>query len=143
MERGSYKDEVTMKEITGINHVGLRVTDLDVARGFYEKLGFVFIVGPVGPEPVAVMEHPSGININFILNGSESKTLNVLMDVPEKHTGFTHIALEVTDLQAAQAYLESINYRITEGPIVTPDGASFIFIRDPDDNVIEFHQPVS
>ncbi len=130
-----------MKEITRINHVGLRVTNLQITRSFYEKLGFEFIVGPIGPEPVAIMEHSSGVNINFILNGSESKTLNLLMDVPEKHTGFTHIALEVTDLESAQAYLESINYKITEGPIITPDGASFIFIRDPDDNVIEFHKP--
>lgn len=132
-----------MEEITGINHVGLRVSDLSVTREFYEKLGFKFIVGPVGPEPVAIMEHPSGVNINFILNGSESKTLNMLMDVAEKHTGYTHIALEVSNLESTQQYLESINYSITEGPIVTPEGASFIFIRDPDDNVIEFHKPAA
>ncbi|MFK8050828.1 MAG: VOC family protein [Halioglobus sp.] len=51
-----------MNEITGINHVGLRVKDLEVSRRFYEQLGFEFIVGPVGPEPVAIVEHPSGIN---------------------------------------------------------------------------------
>lgn len=132
-----------MKEITRINHVGLRVSSLEVARNFYSTLGFEFIVGPIGPEPVAIMEHPSGVNINFILNASDSTVLNVLMDVPEKHTGFTHIALEVTDLVSTQEHLESIGYNITEGPIVTPDGASFIFIRDPDDNVIEFHKPAS
>ena len=65
----------------------------------------------------------------------------MLMDIPEKYTGYTHVALEVTDMQSTQAYLESINYEVTEGPIVTPDGASFIFIRDPDKNVIEFHKP--
>ena len=130
-----------MQEITRINHVGLRVSNLDVTREFYEKLGFVFLVGPVGPEPVAIMEHSSGVNINFILNAPEGKKLNLLMDVPEKHTGYTHIALEVTDLESSQHYLESINCVITEGPVVTPDGASFIFIRDPDDNVIEFHKP--
>ncbi len=130
-----------MKEITRINHVGLRVSNLELTREFYEKLGFIFLAGPLGPEPVAIMEHPSGVNINFILNASQTKTLNVLMDVPEKHTGYTHVALEVTDLESAQRYLESINYVITEGPIVTPEGAAFIFIRDPDDNVIEFHKP--
>ena len=132
-----------MKEITRINHVGLRVTSLETARAFYEKLGFIFLVGPVGPEPVAIMEHPSGVNINFILNSNDTETLNRLMDVPEKHTGFTHMAIEVTDLASVQAQLESINYTITEGPIVTPEGASFIFIRDPDDNVIEFHMPAA
>jgi lactoylglutathione lyase len=132
-----------MKEITGINHVGLRVSDLSTSREFYEKLGFVFIIGPIGPEPVAIMEHSSGVNINFILNASDTTAHNILMDVSEKHTGYTHIALEVSDLESTQKYLESINYTITEGPIVTPDGASFIFIRDPDLNVIEFHKPSS
>lgn len=132
-----------MKEITRINHVGLRVSSLEVARDFYAKLGFEFIVGPIGPEPVAVMEHPSGVNINFILNASKGEKLNVLMDVPEKHTGYTHIALEVSDLEAVQQQLEGLGMPITEGPIITPDGAKFIFIRDPDDNVIEFHKPAA
>ncbi len=130
-----------MLNITRINHIGLRVTDLSITRAFYEKLGFDFIIGPVGPEPVAIMEHPCGVNINFILNAPKGETLNVLMDVPQKHTGYTHVALEVTDLQATQQYLESIDYKITEGPVVLPDGGAFIFIRDPDDNVIEFHKP--
>ncbi|MFK7827742.1 MAG: VOC family protein, partial [Oligoflexales bacterium] len=39
-----------MKEITGINHVGIRVKDLEKSRTFYEKLGFNFIAGPIGPE---------------------------------------------------------------------------------------------
>ena len=132
-----------MKEIQRVNHVGLRVTDLAVTRAFYEKLGFIFLVGPVGPEPVAIMEHPSGVNFNFILNSTDTETLNRLMDVPDKHTGYTHVAIEVTDLASVQAQLEAMNYTVTEGPIVTPEGASFIFIRDPDDNVIEFHQPAA
>lgn len=131
-----------MKEITRINHVGLRVSDLQQTRAFYEQLGFVFIIGPVGPEPVAIMEHPSGVNINFILNASDNKAENnILMDIPEKHTGYTHVALEVTNLQSVQKILEKNGMTITEGPITLPDGGAFIFIRDPDSNVIEFHKP--
>jgi lactoylglutathione lyase len=129
-----------MKEITRINHVGLRVSNLDVSRAFYEQLGFVFIVGPIGPEPVAVMEHPSGININFILNASSKNTTNILMDAPEKYAGYTHIALEVTDLDSIQEKLGKMNIPITEGPITVPGGALLMFIRDPDGNVIEFHK---
>ena len=87
-----------MEQIIGINHVGIRVTDLAQSRDFYAQLGFEFLGGPMGPEPVAIMEHPSGVNINFILNSNDTETLNRLMDVPEKHTGFTHMAIEVTDL---------------------------------------------
>jgi lactoylglutathione lyase len=132
-----------MKEITRINHVGLRVSSLEQSREFYAKLGFEFLVGPIGPEPVAIMEHPSGVNINFILNSTDTEPKNLLMDVPEKHTGFTHMAIEVTELEAVQQQLEDTGCEITEGPITTPEGASFIFIRDPDLNVIGFHKPAS
>lgn len=130
-----------MKQITGINHVGLRVRSLETARAFYEQLGFEFIVGPIGPEPVAVMLHPSGININFILNAtSDASANNILMDVPEKHTGFTHIAFEIDDLEAVKQQLADREITITE-TVELPDGTVFIFVRDLDGNVIEFHKP--
>ena len=130
-----------MEQITGINHVGLRVRDLGVARSFYEKLGFLFIEGPVGPEPVAVMEHPSGVNINFILNASaDASEVNILMDVPQKHAGYTHVALEITDIDAVRKQLDAIGFPITE-TVELPNGSVFFFIRDPDGNVIEFHCP--
>ena len=129
-----------MKEITRINHVGLRVRDMAVARDFYAQLGFEFLAGPVGPEPVAIVEHPSGVNINLILNASDDASeTNVLMDVPEKHTGFTHVALEISDARAVEAQLEALGIEITER--VEFGGAEFFFIRDPDGNVIEFHKP--
>ena len=129
-----------MKEITRINHVGLRVRDMDVARKFYGQLGFEFIAGPVGPEPVAIVEHPSGVNINLILNASDDASqVNVLMDVPEKHTGYTHIALEITDAEEVERHIQALGIEITER--VEFGGSRFFFIRDPDGNVIEFHKP--
>jgi len=131
-----------MQNITGINHVGLRVRSLQTARIFYEKLGFEFVAGPIGPEPVAIMLHPSGVNINFILNvNSNSSSNNILMDVPEKHTGFTHIALEINDIDAVCRQLAACEIAITE-TVELPDGTVFFFIRDPDGNVIEFHKPI-
>ena len=130
-----------MKEICGINHVGIRVKDLATSRAFYEKLGFEFVAGPIGPEPVAIMLHPAGVNINFILNSSDESPVNVLMDEPQKHSGYTHIALEITDSQAVEEQLASLEIPITEH--VEFEGAKFFFIRDPDKNVIEFHQPAN
>jgi lactoylglutathione lyase len=129
-----------MKEITGINHVGIRVANLENSRKFYEQLGFKFIAGPMGPEPVAIMEHPSGVNINFILNADSGVTNNVLMDIPERHPGYTHIALDVNNIKMIEASIEKFGIQITEGPITLPDGGIMFFIRDPDKNVIEFHQ---
>lgn len=126
-----------MIEITRVNHLGLRVSNLEASRNFYEKLGFEFIAGPIGPEPVAVMEHPSGININFILNANQDNKHNMLMEEPVKHTGYTHVALEVTDKEAVLTNLEALNIPLSGQPFEHPTGTSF-FIRDPDDNVIEF-----
>ena len=129
--------------ITGIAHVGIRVHALDRARTFYEFLGFNFVMGPIGPEPVAIMSHPAGIEINFILNASDISAQNVLMDVKEKHSGYTHIALSVKNISEVQSALEKKGITITEGPITFPDGSTSIFIRDPDRNVIEFNQSES
>ena len=129
-----------MKEIFGINHIGIRVSNLEVARKFYGDLGFEFLAGPIGPEPVAIMEHPSGVNINFILNADSGIANNILMDVPERHPGYTHMALDVTDIEAVQATIEKLGIEITEGPMTLPDGGIMLFIRDQDRNVIEFHQ---
>ena len=131
-----------MREIIGINHVGLRVRDLDISSEFYEKLGFKFIVGPVGPEPVAIVEHPSGVNFNLILNASDdAPSSNVLMEGSVKYPGYTHIALEVTDAGSVAQCIAALGLTITEE--VEYEGAKFFFIRDPDNNVIEFHEPAN
>ena len=129
-----------MKEIVGINHIGIRVTNLESARAFYEQLGFVFIVGPIGPEPVAVIEHPSGVNINLILNADTKTDENILMDITERYPGYTHVALDVNDIKSVQKSIEKLGIHITEGPITLPNGGVMFFIRDQDKNVIEFHQ---
>lgn len=131
-----------MKEITRINHVGLRVRDLAISRKFYEDLGFEFLAGPIGPEPAAIIEHPSGVNINFILNASkDAPQHNILMQNEMKYPGYTHIALEITNAESVSKKIEGLGIVITER--VEFSGAKFFFIRDPDDNVIEFHQPAN
>ena len=129
-----------MQEIVGINHIGIRVTDLKKARQFYEQLGFKFIAGPIGPEPVAILQHPCGITINFILNADPKMDRNILMDVPERYPGYTHIALDVMDITAIEKAIRKLGITITEGPLTLPDGGVMLFIRDQDRNVIEFHQ---
>lgn len=128
-------------QITGVAHIGIRVHDLARARTFYERLGFKFVVGPIGPEPVAILEHPSGVEINLILNAANGAAPNILMDVPEKHPGYTHVALAVRDVTALQAELAAAGIVLSGGPITFPGGSQAIFVRDPDRNVIEFNQP--
>ena len=118
--------------VRGLSHIGIRVHDLARSRAFYEELGFVFAWGPAGPEPVAAMRHPSGLEINFILNAPNAKASNILMDVPQKHAGVTHIALRIDDLAKAEAALGALGVKITG-----KRGDAALFVRDPDGNVIE------
>lgn len=126
-----------MKQLTRVNHIGIRVSDFATSRDFYTQLGFEYITGPTGPEPVAIVEHPCGININFILNANQAEKKNVLMQPDVKHTGYTHVALEVNDAQGVIKQLAELNIPLSGKPMQHPTGTSF-FIRDPDDNVIEF-----
>lgn len=123
-------------EISGIAHVGIRVHDLERSMKFYELLGFEKLVGPVGPEPVAILVHPAGIEINLILNADEGDPPNALMDVEGKLPGYTHMALVCADLEAAQRTLEEAGFPLS-GQMNLPHGMRAIFVRDPDRNVVE------
>jgi lactoylglutathione lyase len=126
--------------ITGLAHLGIRVHDLERSMAFYGVLGFVKTLGPIGSEPVAILMHPSGLELNLILNAKDPKAPNILMDGPEKHPGITHVALSCPDILAAKAKLEAAGYPISDGPVRFPTGAQAIFVRDPDRNVIELNQ---
>jgi lactoylglutathione lyase len=126
--------------IGGLAHVGVRVHDLERSLRFYALFGFEKIAGPVGPEPVAILLHPSGLELNLILNATKATEPNILMDVPEKHPGITHFALLCDDILAAKARLEAAGVPLSGGPIRLGQFADAIFVRDPDRNVIELHQ---
>ena len=61
------------------------------------------------------------------------------MEEQVKYPGYTHIALEVTDATSVATKIIDLGLTITEE--VEYNGARFFFVRDPDNNVIEFHQP--
>jgi lactoylglutathione lyase len=126
--------------VHGLAHIGIRVHDLERSTRFYELLGFTKTAGPVGPEPVAILDHPSGVEINLVLNAPAARAPNVLMDVPEKHPGITHIALLCPDLLEARARLETAGIALSGGPVRFGPNAQGIFVRDPDGTVIELHQ---
>lgn len=126
--------------IAGLAHIGIRVHDLERSVAFYELLGFRKTAGPIGPEPVAILDHPSGVEINLVLNAPEAHEPNILMDVSEKHPGITHFALLCSDILAAKAKLEAAGFPLSGGPIRFETGTRAIFVRDPDRNVIELDQ---
>ena len=118
--------------VIGLAHIGIRVHDVARSRAFYEKLGFHWAWGPAGPEPVAAMTHPSGLELNFIINAPDAMRPNILMDVTEKYPGITHFALKIDDVAATKKALEAANIAISGAR-----GVAALFVRDPDGTVIE------
>ncbi len=91
---------------------------------------------------MVILGHLQALEVNLILNANVAEAPDILMDVPEKHAGYTHSAITVADLVDAMARVEAAGYRIAEGPVKFLGGHQAIFVRDPNGNVAEFNQPL-
>ena len=125
-----------MLNITGFNHVGIRISDRERSTEFYAKLGFELIAdaGFADGHPV-IMKHPGGVVINLLGPATTTEAKNILMDVDEKYPGYTHVALTVESLDGAKAFLADNDMPVTGA--FSFGNMSAVFIRDPDRNVIE------
>jgi lactoylglutathione lyase len=124
--------------IERVDHIGIRVRDLDRALNFYRVLGFDSLRHADGDD-VAIIQNANGVELNLIFNANAGDPgTNVLMDAPDKYPGYTHMALRVVSIPATIATLNAHNIAITQGPVSFGDsGEVSVFIRDPDRNVIE------
>ena len=128
-----------MVSILKIDHIGIRVKEKKRATDFYEKLGFELIVdtGFEKGHPI-MMQHASGIVLNLLGPSTAQEDENVLMDIDQKHAGYTHMALKIESLADLETFLNENNIEIT-GRFSFKDMNS-VFVRDPDRNVIEFDE---
>ena len=127
-----------MIDIQTVDHIGIRVADLDRAMDFYSLFGFV-VEHRAENDAVVVIKNHHGVEINLIYNANnDNGGKNILIDVPEKYAGYTHVAFRVGSIADAIIMLRENNITITQGPVsFGRDGHISLFLRDPDRNVIE------
>jgi len=127
-----------MINIDRVDHIGIRVADLDRATAFYKLFGFEQLRA-ADNDDVVVMKNSQDVEINIIFNANNSNdNNNILMDVPDKYPGFTHVAFRVDSIAKTIAALNENGIEITQGPVAFgSDGHVSVFLRDPDRNTIE------
>ena len=140
----------------GIHHIAISVPSLKDAKAFYvDKLGFT----------VADEDHipPSeeGDKVTALENADchvlMVKAGNLFLEIFEFHEptplpqnnrrvcdhGYTHLALEVEDVQKAYQFLEQAGVQWHHTPVEAAEGYLMTYGRDPFGNVIEIQQLVS
>jgi lactoylglutathione lyase len=127
-----------MVDIQCVDHIGIRVADLDRAMRFYALFGFA-LEHRAENDAVVVMKNAHGVELNLVYNANDGNGgRNILMDVPTKYAGYTHVAFRVASIADTIDMLRENGIRITQGPVsFGRDGHVSLFVRDPDRTVIE------
>ncbi|NIA13014.1 MAG: VOC family protein [Nitrospiraceae bacterium] len=121
-----------------VDHFAFEVADLDTAIRFYtETLGMTLMFREVDEE--------HGEAFAFLeLEGGNLELLQVLDGGAPPHEvarSFSpHLALTAGDLDALIATLETNGVPIGKGPLEIEGSVRWLYIADPDNNVIEFVQ---
>jgi lactoylglutathione lyase len=125
-------------DVARVDHVGVRVRDLDRALAFYRILGFE-LHAKAANDAVAIVRNEHDVELNLVYNANaDAGAKNILMDVADKYPGYTHLAFRVSSIRATLEALRANGIRITQGPVsFGRDGHVSVFVRDPDLNVVE------
>lgn len=119
--------------VTGYNHVALAVKDIQESAKFYGEF--------LGLEKVEVPEHLKAIRAWFkIAPGQELHLLaGRTFPVTNNDPNLAHFSLTIPDADPVEKYLKEKNYPYLRQKRF--DGASQIYIADPDGYFIELNEP--
>ena len=124
-------------QIVGTHHIALATRNFDRLRDFYTcTLGLPILGGFPGERIIFL--GAGTVAIELIEEGATSRQADP--------TGWSHLALEVTDLDAAHATLTARGVPCHIPPESYPPTAPTVriaFFRDPDGNEIELIQPLA
>ncbi len=120
----------------GLQHVGLPVNDMDQTVTFYESLGFENIYATVNEQAEE--------KVVFL------RLKNLTIEAYENHNAamrsgaIDHIAIDVSDAEAAYALAKEQGYRIVSNGVESlpfwENGVKFFILEGPNKERVEFNQ---
>ncbi|MCL4693170.1 MAG: VOC family protein [Candidatus Hydrogenedentes bacterium] len=125
------------------DHFAFRVSDLDASIAFYtEKLGLPFMFKKVDPEmreAFAYLELEGGnLELLQLLDAQGNPVPMEQRDIEPPYA--PHLALGTDDLGGLLAKAKEAGVPVVDGPFDTPGLVKWVYLSDPDNNVIEFVQ---
>jgi len=120
--------------IRQIDHVSLHVKDVEASAAFYAGvLQLERLPRPKLSVPGAWFRIGQHQQLHLI--GGRTEEIHSAMRG-------NHFAVEVDDIQSWERHLRDRNIPF-DGPSVRPDGATQIFLKDPEGHVVEFYEQQS
>jgi catechol 2,3-dioxygenase-like lactoylglutathione lyase family enzyme len=138
-------------KIVGIDHVSFTVSDLDQSNAFFAKLGFEPVKRYIssgadadegtGTEDadidVSWLSHPQGALKLELLRYQNQPTGKAAHN---SQVGAAHLCLQVEDVGAEYGRLEGEGVTFVSAPHTDSYGVVWVYMRDPDGNVVELVQ---
>lgn len=120
----------------GLQHVGLPTNDMEKTVAFYESLGFENVYATVNEQ--------AGEKVVFL------RLKNLTIEAYENHSAamrsgaIDHIAIDVSDAEAAYALAQEQGYRIVSNGVESlpfwENGVKFFILEGPNKERVEFNQ---
>jgi len=125
--------------LTKLLHTRYRVTDLEKTVAFYRDV--------LGLEEVRRFTSPRGSELVFFKAPQSEETIEIckfdesgpVIVGPD----LTHLAFEVTDLEAFAQHAAQKGYPLSDGPHRSPSGGAIAFIDAPEGYEIELIEPAA
>jgi catechol 2,3-dioxygenase-like lactoylglutathione lyase family enzyme len=138
-------------KIVRIDHFSFTVADLEGTTGFYERLGFEPFKNYVSAGPDAAegtgtpdaeidiqwLRHPEGSAMLELLHYRNQQTGSAAHN---SRVGAAHLCLCVEDVESEHERLVGEGVEFVSAPHHDEFGVCWVYMRDPDGNVVELLQ---
>ncbi len=126
-----------------LDHVALEVSDMDAAIAFYtQKLGLKLIsnkVDEIHHEAFAFLKLDGG-NLELLQILDKRNRPKAYTPPATRPSHCPHLAIATTDMNKLMDLLEREEIPIVKGPLEISGEVRWIYVHDPDQNILEFVQ---